>query len=375
MKIRIVSILTSLVVLFAPSVNALEVDISGYASFAATKADAQDTSGNNVIYNNGLAGDNVQFDTADSILGLQFSASVSDNIDMTVVLNANGAAGSNYEVTADWAYATYRFSDELSLRMGKYKGSFYMVSDYQDVGYAYPWVRPPQEVYSTNPIKALSGLNLVYQSSLGDMTLLTELYAGSGTHNAYYLPIVADTPTPNGLGNSALKGTTTSFETPNSAGINVSLSGDVGTFRVGYYSTDVNSSTFGITEQKGEFFGVGFNMDWNNLVIYSEYVDRDTAPTLAGAFPDQKAYYATFGYRVGKYLPYVTGAKIEKGKDASTFAQEQSSVALGMRYEVSDTSALKFEVLKATPKDSGYGLFYNTTEEGTIATAKFDLIF
>ena len=369
MKIRVINIITGLLVLFSP-LSYAEVELSGYASFSATITNAKDLTDADVAFNNGLANKNVNFNNDDNLIGLQFTAPVSDKVDMTLVLQANGGT-SNYNVEAQWGYATYKFNDELSLRIGKYKGSFYMVSDYKDVGYAYPWVRPPLEVYSTNPIDALNGLDLVYQTNVGDMTLLTELYVGSGTHSATILPAVIDS----GALGPIPKGTPVSFETPNSTGLNVSVSGDIGTFRVGYYATDVNAASFGIADEEGTFLGFGFNIDWNNVVVYSEYVQRDTAPALAFAFPDQEAYYVTLGYRMGKYLPYVTVAELAEGSDVSPVAQEQSSVAVGLRYEVSDTSVLKFEVLNVEPKDSSYGLFDSPTKDGIVATVKFDVIF
>ena len=292
-------------------------------------------------------------------------------------------------MTAEWAYATYKITDDLGLRMGKYKGSFYMVSDYQDVGYAYPWVRPPQEVYSTNPIKSLSGLNLVYQADVGNLSLLTEVYMGSGIHTAQYIPSTTDAPAGApyfGFGDPSLKEGSINFETVNAQGINVSLGGDIATMRIGYFTADVNAPAFGIAEEKGTFLGLGFNLDYKDIVVYSEFIQRDTATNLAGAFPDQNAFYVTLGYRFSKYLPYVTYAKLDKGKDDSPYAQLQSSVAVGLRTELTDSSALKIEVLSITPdknalsagfntSSSGYGLFSTPVSSGTVATVKFDLIF
>jgi len=385
MNIRIVSIL-SMLLLITSNVNATEVDISGYATFAATYSDAKNTTGGNADFVNGLATNKIQFDKQTN-LGLQISAKVSKKIDLTAVLHAEGARD-NYNIATQWVYATYQFDDELSLRMGKYKGSFYMVSDYKDVGYAYPWVRPPLEVYSTNPIEGFTGLDLVYQTEVSDMSLLLELFAGSGDHSAKYIPSTTDAPAGApyyGLADSTKKGQSISFDTPNAKGFNLALTGNIGTFRIGYFETGVNAAAFGIQNSFGSFGGVGFNIDWNNLVVYSEYIVRETAPSLAGAFPDQKAYYVTFGYRTGKFLPYVTYANLSKGKDDSPYAQLQSSVALGLRTEVSDSAALKFEVMNVVPNkntsagfnttSSGYGLFDTPVKSGTVATVTFDVIF
>ncbi|MGM0680095.1 MAG: hypothetical protein ACQESY_09550, partial [Pseudomonadota bacterium] len=160
MNKQILALAGGLLVCASLPVQAVEVMVSGYASFAGTYSDSENaTTGASVPYYFELADDTARFDTEDNDIGLQFSTAVSDKVDMTVVLHAQGGAD-NYDIDTQWAYASYHFNNELELRMGKYKGPFYMVSDYKDVGYAYPWVRPPLEVYSTNPIEALSGLDL-----------------------------------------------------------------------------------------------------------------------------------------------------------------------------------------------------------------------
>ena len=101
---------------------------------------------------------------------------------------------------------------------------------------------------------------------------------------------------------------------------------------------------------------------------------------MQSAFPDQKAYYLTVGYRVKKYLPYVTYAKIDEGEFKSPVAQVQNSVALGLRAEVGDASAVKFEVMQVNPQKnsagSRYGLFNaGTVQDGNVYTVTFDTIF
>lgn len=376
MKKHVLGLLSGLLVFASLPAWAVEVTVSGYASFAGTYTDSEDPAGTPVPYYYELAEEYAQFDTEDNNIGLQFSAAVSDRVDMTVVLHAQGGS-TNYDIDTQWAYASYHFNEELELRMGKYKGPFYMISDYKDVGYAYPWVRPPLEVYSTNPIEALSGLDLIWQKNVGDLRLLFEIYGGNGTHTAKVLPQVAD-----GSGGVFTAGDPVNFETPKSRGINFSISGDAASFRLGYYATDVNATDFGITNIPGSFGAVGFTVDWNDLVVYSEYIVRDTddTPLMQFAFPDQEAYYLTLGYRIADYLPYVTYAKIDEGDFKSPVAQVQDSVALGLRAEVGDASAVKFEVMKVEPQKNSagvaYGLFNKpTVEDGNVYTVTFDTIF
>jgi hypothetical protein len=113
---------------------------------------------------------------------------------------------------------------------------------------------------------------------------------------------------------------------------------------------------------------VGFNLDIANIVVYSEYQERFTKYGLSQPFGDQDSYYATLGYRIGKWLPHITFASIEGDpshfNEGTTPAVEcnssilcggtgnplmnfpisiQTSITYGLRYELNDSAALKIE--------------------------------
>lgn len=366
MKIRVINIITGVLVLFSP-LSYAEIDISGYATFKAIH-NANDENAN---YYNGLVDANeTNFDTRESNIGIQFTTDISSKMDMTVVMSARGGPDQKYNFETEWAYANYKFDDDLSLRIGKVKGPFYMVSDYKDVGYAYPWVSPPEEVYKTNPIRSLNGLDLVYQKTINDVSYLAEIYYGGGTSSTYALPTAVSftgmTPT-----------TPVDFTTHGMIGFNASVSFDGVSFRAGYFTTKVNA--MGQKNLGGEFTGLGMIIDKNNVVIYSEYIVRDTVPALSAAFPDTAAAYITAGYRMGDFLPYVTFATIGEGPDKSIFVPKQTSTALGLRYELGDATSLKFEAARKSPDsyggDSG-GLYDSAiTEDAMIYTVAFDVLF
>ena len=91
---------------------------------------------------------------------------------------------------------------------------------------------------------------------------------------------------------------------------------------------------------------------------------------MSRAFGDTEAYYATLGYRIGKWLPHLTFASIDgeaslvgvnadrqglggaaQIKDPSGNVvgslnfpvPQQTSITAGLRYEVNDSAALKIE--------------------------------
>jgi hypothetical protein len=365
MRIKTLSVLGLMCGLAAPAVSLAAVDISGFLTFAGTYG----SNDGDVSYYNEMANtDHPDFGTRMNHVGVQFYSALTDKVSATIALTAEGGQY-NYEVTPEWAYGTYQFNQDWSLRMGRYKGPFYMVSDYRDVGYAYPWVRPPEEVYSTNPIKSINGLDLVFQKTVSDVSYLLEIYGGSGQNTAL-APAIYGLTDP------------VEFETHNNIGFNAVIGTDAISFRVGYYSTDVHVPSFGIDEESGTFAGLGLIVDWRNIVLYSEYVARNTddTPALSQAFPDQNAWYVTLGYRFSTILPYVTYAKIDEGADPSMFALKQTSTALGLRWDFDDAADIKFEVKQAdpdvTPAFGKMGLFDNVmTDKGTIYTITFDTIF
>jgi hypothetical protein len=310
--------------------------------------------------------------TADSRLGLQISAKVNEEISITGQLLAK-AREDNSDVTADWAFINYRVNEQFSVRGGKIKFPTFLISDYYEVGYAYPWIRPPQEVYSSNPITTLNGVDLLARFRLGDMSLLVQPYYGVSRGAEALVPQEAVTAFPLCFNPSTASfvpcqpGTVlyTDFTADALRGINVSLSSDIFTVRAGALKTKVNAPAFGVFQDEAEFSSVGLTMDWHNVVLYSEYFEREIEGAANVAFPNQKGYYATLGYRFGKWLPHFTTAKIEDNENPTTpppgfpFAGtplEQTSKTLGLRYEVGSGAAFKFEVQEVTPEDGTRGL-------------------
>ncbi len=373
MKKQVWSLITgcALFVGVQPSIYALEdISFSGYFTLKGTYTDAKKTDGTTATsYNDNYASENVDFDTHGNHVGLQASAQVSNDLEMTLVMQAYGGR-EKYAVDMAWAYASYTVTDNYTLRLGRIKGPFFMVSEYKEVGYAYPWVTPPQEVYSTNPIEAVTGLNMVYQTGVGNWDWLFEIYAGNGKNEATVLPSVA-------VAQGMAKGTKVDFSTNNMLGFNTTFGTRGISFRLGYLSTNVDTST--ITDETGTFTGIGMIIDWRNILVYSEYIIRDTQDSQAmrGAFPDQTAGYITLGYRFGDFMPYFTAANIDEGKDANPYSLKQSSYSLGFRYEAAPTAAVKFEATQVKPDSGTYGLFDDPVKnnKGNVIAASFDLIF
>ncbi len=354
------NLLTAAVLSVLASTSVQAVQFDGFMTVGAAKiVDIEDADKGN-IYIGGLGDRGISEDLSferDSRFGLQISSDVAEN--MSVVAQILGRADhGNFNAIIEWAYVDYEFNDIASIHVGKIKQPVYLVNDYVEVGYAYPWIRPPQEVYLlNNPLNTVNGIELLLQIPVGPGTLSFQPYLGSNRDDI-----------PNAQG--------AFFEAENIYGLDIKYSGRGYTVHASNFQCEVK--TFGGFVTPTAAFGpatvdlngkgdcdvtaAGFNLDLADVVVYSEWTKRKTNDTLERPFGDTEAFYVTLGYRFGKFLPHITFASIEG--EASTLSpgavsvggglpptggtfnfpvQIQTSVTAGLRYEVNDSAALKVE--------------------------------
>jgi len=385
-----------LTVLASSSAQAIQFD--GFMTVGATKiVDIEDADKGNV-YIGGLGDRGISDDLSferDTRFGIQVSSDITENMSVVAQILGKGE-DNNFNAIIEWAYIDYDISDIASIHAGKIKQPVYLVNDYVEVGYAYPWIRPPQEVYLlNNPLNTVNGLELLLQIPVGPGTLSFQPYLGSNRDGI-----------PNAQG--------AFFEAENIYGMDIKYSGRGYTVHASNFRCDVKTfGSFSIPSAnnilgedlevnlngKGgcDVSAVGFNLDLADFIVYAEWTERTTDETLSRAFGDTEAYYLTLGYRMGKFMPHITFASIEG--EASTVGigsnggaitglngapltlvppgsptslnfpvQIQTSVTAGLRYEVNDSAALKIEYqvidveqdaaeLTAANQGFNYGLF------------------
>ncbi len=377
MKRAVVPAAIAATLVFAPQVNAIEFD--GFMS-AGVAAHSEDDS----VYLDTVS-DDPRFDN-DSKFGLQVTADIAENMQGVAQILATGS-DENFDLDVEWAYLDWRLNDNLSLRGGKVKEPVFLISDYIEVGYAYPWIRPPQEVYRNNPVNTINGMEILLQTDIGGWGLTLQPYLGTNTETVPGEPgLVFDATYFYG---AALQLTSRNFTFQLSF-----LDTDVavtGTVQDPTIPTDVTTLAIS-SEGTATLASAGFSADINNFVLYTEYVTRDieadSALPMDALFPDQDAWYVTVGYRMGKFLPHLTVANSEAdpvvGFPTANPGVSQDSITLGMRYELNDSAAFKFEVQQIEPDlDAGsIGLFssLDTTDfapgdTATMISAAVDVIF
>lgn len=347
-------------VLASSSAQAIQFD--GFMTAGASKIVNIDDADKGNIYIGGLGDRGITEDLTfekDTRFGLQISSDVTDDMSVVAQILGRGDQG-NFNAIVEWAYIDYAINNVASVHVGKIKQPVYLVNDYVEVGYAYPWIRPPQEVYySNNPLNTVNGIELLLQFPVGPGTLSLQPYIGSNRDDI-----------PNAQG--------AFFEAENIYGMDIKYSGRGYTAHVSNFQCEVK--TYGGFSVAGTPFGTldvnlngkgdcnvtatGFNLDLHNVVVYAEWQKRTTTEELSRPFGDTEAFYTTVGYRMGKFLPHLTFASV-KG-ESSTFGIAtgkgavtgpglppgasfnfpvaiQTSITAGLRYEVNDSAALKVE--------------------------------
>ncbi|QIB66242.1 hypothetical protein [Kineobactrum salinum] len=105
--------------------------------------------------------------SVDSKLGAQLNAHVNPQWSAVLQVVAQYDYQGKYRPRVEWAYADYQVSPDLTIRLGRVVVGPFLESETRLVGYTYPWVRPPQEVYDVNPATNKDGIDLQYRFATG----------------------------------------------------------------------------------------------------------------------------------------------------------------------------------------------------------------
>lgn len=113
---------------------------------------------------------------SDAVLGLQVNFRINEQAKVVTQIVANGYDSWNADI--GWAYLAYAINDNLEVRAGRMRLPLYHYSESLDVGYSYPWVRPPIALYSPE-ISNYDGFDATYSMRWGDSLNRLSAYYGS----------------------------------------------------------------------------------------------------------------------------------------------------------------------------------------------------
>jgi len=288
-----------------------------------------------------------------SKFGAQLSYGITDTLGVTVQATAK-AQQDEWKANLEWAYLSLQANDQLMLRAGRLRSPVYMYSESLDVGYSYPWLRLPDEVYSQVQLTNYEGVDAIYTVPLSYGSVAFQVAGGQAKNREQFaLDDLHD------------------IDYDRIFGASISLaSNDFGTLRIGYSEADITADIRpvvrvaptvnmpvrlrGYDEQKGKFTSIGYQYDNGTWLTANEWTSRMIESDNAGSID---AFYLMGGRRFGDLLPHVTYAQ------ADDDAGRQRSWTLGLNYQASPTVVVKGEYKRVDTSGGAAGVFVQTAQE------------
>ncbi|WP_342114423.1 porin [Pseudoduganella sp. OTU4001] len=321
----------------------------------------------------------------DSNLGLQASYTFNDRLSATVQVLTRKNTSPQFTTDLTWGFLKYKLNDEINVRVGRVVLPAFLISDYQNVGYANTMMRPPIEMYGQAPIENLDGGDVNWQHAFGDTNVTVQAFGGI-SRGKLYIPTgggsIAKHQSPVfGAAVTAEYGPFTARVAHARAQIESNNLGPINNVTDGLTKTGIPAMVQlanDLTLKGGKrmsFTEIGFTMDYKNVVLQAEYAQRRAHEPVY--IPETNSGYAMIGYRMGKVLPYYTHAYYKGAGSTVTVptvpaahplaptlgairglltSPEQETDLVGLRWDFAKSLALKVQVDHVQPKVKGGSL-------------------
>lgn len=287
-----------------------------------------------------------------SKFGAQLNYGLTDTLGVTLQATAKPLQD-EWQANLEWAYLSWQANDQLMVRAGRLRSPVYMYSESLDVGFSYPWLRLPDEVYSQVQLTNYEGADVVYTLPLSYGSVTFQVAAGQAKNRDYFA-----------------YDDLFSIDYGKLFGGNVSLAtNDYGTFRVGYVEADISTTIDGVVnafgtptylqllelkKDKGKFTSIGYQYDNGTWLTANEWTTRVTENDNNASID---SFYLMGGRRFGDFLAHVTYAQLDENEG------RQNSWTLGLNYNIAPTVVLKTEY-KRVDTSGGYdGVFVRGKQE------------
>ncbi|WP_198116445.1 hypothetical protein [Massilia rhizosphaerae] len=250
----------------------------------------------------------------DSNFGVQADYAVNSWLSVTGQGLVRKDAQDDFGAELAWAFAKAKVSDDVSFRVGRMGVPAFMISDYRNVGYANTMLRPPAEMYSQMLFNTIDGADVTWQHSYGDTTYTAQLAIGKSKVD------LIDGLSLDGRRMTALNlvaehgpltvrfGRVDGKITLNGSTTMPALLNSLNMVAAGYHIPQAAqlASDIDVRDKKASFTSIGATLDWNDILVQSEYAKRKTDSWVN----DTTSWYVMGGYRIGKFLPYYSHARL-----------------------------------------------------------------
>lgn len=352
----------------------------------------------------------------DSKLAVQLDTFLSPTLTATVQMLAQRNYDDTFTPELEWANLKYKPVDSFYLRIGRVVAPTFMQAEYRNVGYAQTMVRPPNDFYFALPYYHIDGIDTAYSHDIGDVALTLQLTGGQ-----YKQKVLGFQNGVNEFKQDAYLA-------------NVTLEHRNVLYRLGYSYTNnvsVNSPSVSAYEQSmasllnaqvpgaqtvndnlqfqnmmGENWSLGFSHESEALLLQGEIAWIRTRSNVG---QDSRAEYLLIGKTFDSWTPYVaysamhcnenfnlpridaSGYSAEVQQAATVvnamsyglqFKREQSTLAVGVRYDFSRSTDLKLQFEHIHKPAGAIGVFSQTqpgfvgsAQNANVVTLAFDFVF
>jgi hypothetical protein len=246
--------------------------------------------------------------SVDSLIGGQVTANITPQLTAVVQLVAQQNYNDSYWPRVEWANIKYQFTSDFDVRIGQIVQPTFMLADSRKVGYVNPWVRPPTEVYSLNPITSLTGLDASYRLHLGDVT--NTVQANYGRNLSFQFPAYShlDASPVWGVFDDMEYGSARMHLAYVATRITLTSPADALFDAFGQFGPQgvAIAQTFETVDKSVRFLSIGASYNPGQWFAMSEWA-RFGSNSYIGT---STGWYVSGGYRLGSVTPYLTYAQV-----------------------------------------------------------------
>lgn len=400
--------------------------LSGFGTLSLTRADAPTGWGflrefTQPANDGGLRAD------VDTRLGLQANLALGERVQAVAqVIVKDRVRGAQATDSIEWAFVSWRPDARTTLRVGRISPNLYFGADVRNVGFAYGSVRPPVEFYGALPLHWIDGGDVQRVWTSGETHWQARLTGGfnskiavdrasdGGSAAAYAFDSLAAASLTRSQGGLALKGMLArtvikprlseasehlAQELRGVAALPVSavaaeaaaLAGDLslrrGTITFASLGVDYSAGPWRLVAEGGRLGGdfafmngsYGYALASRQFGALTPYalVGRARTRGQPGSLPQWEAALSpAIGPAAAAQAQALGTAVVEGFVNGPRF--DQSSWALGLRWDLHPQAALKLQWERVRVHPNGSGLWANATAQGAVnhvSSVSLDFVF
>jgi len=237
----------------------------------------------------------------DSKLGVQLTAGLTPSLTAVVQVVSEQNYDGTYKPRLEWANLKYDISPEFDVRVGRMVLPSFLVSEHRKVGYANPWVRPPQEVYRLVPVTNFDGIDFSRRFHLDDLTATVR--GGYGVSDVDFQGGEAKSRDGISLMTTLESRAWTVFARYNRSDLTIEAFDPLfDGFRQFGPAGEAIADRYGVDNARFDIWSLGWQYDPGDWFLMAEWSRARTRSVLG----DSDGWYVTSGYRHDRFTPYAT---------------------------------------------------------------------